>query len=163
MNGKKALEWWRGLCVDECTATPENGKLGDQRYLDDLMEVFPTVVSSNNIGLNAAPWNIENYNISASGSSVLLNNDPLLLYHFQGLEIFTPRLFDIYNATFPISRDVRRYIYQPYLRALSLSFQRLSIVIPGFAKGTSDFWRSPRTVLTYLKRTVIAKSNLVRI
>ena len=37
---KKSLKWWQEKCIDWCHDYPDNGRLGDQKYLDEWPKLF---------------------------------------------------------------------------------------------------------------------------
>ena len=60
-NGLTALRWWRDRCVEWCFSYLEDGKFGDQLYLNDWPERFPGVYVLQHPGGGLAPWNIQQY------------------------------------------------------------------------------------------------------
>jgi len=124
--GLEALNWWRESCIDWCYAKIEDGKYGDQKYLDYFHVKFKNVVTINNIGVGVAPWNIGNYNIEYNSEQVyiILKNAvhekySLIFYHYQGLK------FKEYNnkiiaeaSPIKIPPIGLKKIYIPYIKKL---------------------------------------------
>lgn len=106
-EGHQALAWWEERCLEFCPSTPTRGIYADQTYLDELQLKFPFVLSSEDRRLNAAPWNIAEW-----------NDEPIILYHFQGLRMFSLDRFDLYCGDYKLPDRVVQEIYWPYIRRL---------------------------------------------
>jgi len=119
-NGLACLQWWRERCIEWCYDRFENNLYADQKYLDQWPKQFPGVVVLQHKGANLAPWNLNNYLISLDKSRVLVDNQLLVFYHFQGFRSITNWLyrsgFRPYN-TKP-SKVTLEHIYLPYIYAL---------------------------------------------
>lgn len=98
-RGRKALIWWRNKCLAWCYNRAEDGKFGDQKYLDDWKERFKGVHILNNLGGGVAPWNMQQYTFNnengiicgheiASGKSFYL-----VFFHFHALFFVSPTYF----------------------------------------------------------------------
>ncbi len=92
-NSKKCLKWWRARCRDWCYARIENGRYGDQGYLNLMPQLFNGVCDITTKGVNIAPWNYSSYQFSLKNKSVYVDNDPLIFFHFSGLRIFNDNKF----------------------------------------------------------------------
>jgi hypothetical protein len=130
--GLDAIRWWGERCIESCSAEPSAAGYADQGYLDQFPALFPYGEASGHLGLDAAPWNIENYRVEgmaggANGATneVRLDGVPLLLYHFQSLRILNSWLVDLYAGDRRLSAAVREFIYAPYLDDLQTAYRRL--------------------------------------
>jgi hypothetical protein len=158
--GKAALARWRDLCVDLCPATPTDGAYADQKYLDRLMVEFPTGAASASVGLDAGPWNIGQYRVTRSGGGVLLNQAPLLLYHFQSFRVFAKDWLDLYFGEWKLPKDARDLVYAPYLDALKRAYGELRRVAPVEGLGMAPLPARARSWLSYGKRVMLGRANL---
>ena len=89
-NAIECLEWWRERCIEWCYFKYENGKLGDQKYLDDWIERFKGIHVLRHKGRGTAPWNIQRYSIRRVNDKVLIDEQELIFYHFHRLNILSP-------------------------------------------------------------------------
>ena len=115
------LGWWRNKCIEWCHDRIEDGRFADQKYLDDWPARFRHVVVLGHRGANLAPWNLNNYRLySPDGKTVMVDDEPLIFFHFHRLTRITPWLYDPDWTTYRVapSTVLRRNIYLPYLRTL---------------------------------------------
>lgn len=80
--GRGVLEWWQERCLEWCYARLEDGKFGDQKYLDDWPARFGGrvhVLRRKELALG--PWNARLYS-DAGGA------DPVF-FHFHGARLVT--------------------------------------------------------------------------
>src|SRR6478736_3362800 len=69
-RGLEALHWWRDRCLEWCFFRFEDGKMGDQKYLDDWPERFAGVHVLEHPGAGLAPWNVSQYALAEQGGGV---------------------------------------------------------------------------------------------
>lgn len=127
-NGMEALEWWRQCCKEWCYARLEDGKFGDQKYLDDWTTRFKGVYVPTHIGCGLAPWNIQQYDLSIEDGKLLSQDkitkrkEPVIFFHFHGLKKIYADVNKIdwflsdYNN---IDKKVKKLIYSGYLEYIS--------------------------------------------
>jgi len=119
--GLGVLEWWRKECINWCYNRHENGKFGDQKYLDDWPQRFKGVHILQNRGGGIAPWNSRHYKFYKNQNEVIFGvfesqNFIPVFFHFHELSILSDKEFDL--SGYKLSREVINYFYKPY--ALSL-------------------------------------------
>jgi hypothetical protein len=110
---------WRVQVIENCSVDLAKGFFGDQKYLDEWPELFPSLFIFKTLSYGLAPWNLDNLvKIERNSDFVKVNGSTLYFYHFHGLKYRT--LFWGFIAYIPardyrILSEVRKIIYQPYL------------------------------------------------
>lgn len=136
-SGKQTLQWWRDRCIEWCRSKPEDGKFGDQLYLNEWTVRFGNVAVLENIGAGVAPWNHEQYkfHIDSSGSA-FVNDRAIVFYHFHSLAFVTPDVIIPARVTcYPLTFEVLMYCYVPYINALTSGILKVRTVLPDFVFG----------------------------
>ena len=160
-RGLEALDWWRERCLEWCYYREEDGKLGDQKYLDDWPDRFAGVSVLQHVGRGLAPWNVSAYTLSERDGRVWVDDAPLVFYHYHSLKLFHPRARHMgrrrsthlhsaasgsffWTSNYPPSRLEERLVWDPYLAAVNRAFELVRTVEPNFADGfltSGDFAR----------------------
>jgi hypothetical protein len=127
-RGMKALTWWRDKCIEWCFDRFEDGKFGDQKYLDDWTTRFKGVHVLQHLGGGVAPWNVQQYEILKTDKGYLVtekstgNVNDLVFYHFHALRFLKNGAVDL--GTYRLSDDVID-IYKEYLINIERANQKL--------------------------------------
>lgn len=120
VEGMEVLDWWRNACIEWCFNRFEDGKFGDQKYLDDWLERFDTVHSLQHIGGGVAPWNVQNYKFEQDGDKVFVIENhskvELIFYHFHDLKFFQNNVVRLTNEVYVLPKSVISFIYNKYLK-----------------------------------------------
>lgn len=161
-DGMAVLNWWRERCLEWCYARHEDGKFGDQKYLDDWMTRFDCVHELKHLGGGVAPWNMTQYQYKKVGDEVLLSKDnveyPLVFFHFHALKIYDYK-YDL--GVYDLNEDIVNLIYKPYLLELEkidLKLKEIGLDFNWHAKKPFD--RSFRGHLSRLKRMIKRNLNI---
>ena len=119
-GGEPVRQWWEDRCVEWCYARFEDGKFGDQKYLDDWPYRFKSLVHVlRQQEWAQAPWNATRYPYSQA-----------VFFHFHGLRIAPGRRFDL-GPIYPLSQTTIENVYEPYLidlRAGIATLEKLGFV-----------------------------------
>jgi hypothetical protein len=119
-DGLACLRWWRERCLEWCYDRVDGTRFADQGYLDEFPRLFEGVVVLQHKGVNVAPWNIENYRLTNVGSTLYVDDVPLICYHFQGLKRIRSWLYapNVEAYGHRLDSTARRHLYAPYVLAL---------------------------------------------
>lgn len=118
-EGLACLRRWAGQCSDWCHDRVEEGRFADQRYLDDWPEAFRGVHVLGHVGVNLAPWNAGNYRLRRVRGRLWVDDSPLVMYHFHGLQFPEPGRYWPSSTVEGLGAEHIRWLYQPYVRGLA--------------------------------------------
>jgi|SRR5438270_11429136 len=123
---KRVLKWWQQRCIEWCYAREEDGKFGDQKYLDVWPSMFASEVHVlSQTSRAVAPWNVAH--LSRTSAHV----QPVF-YHFHSLKIISSSRVVLYFMYYIGRRN--RWIYDRYvesIRATAKELRRLGIPLIG--------------------------------
>ncbi|HET6279924.1 MAG TPA: hypothetical protein VFH73_03130, partial [Polyangia bacterium] len=138
--GMGALAWWRERCLEWCYQRTEDGKMGDQMYLDDWPTRFQGVVVLQNLGAGLAPWNFGQYRIGAEpGRTPTVNGGPIVFFHFHSLAV--PRrdvVLVTRHTSYPVTPEILNGCYVRYAEVLWTQGAAVKAVLPTFSFGMSE-------------------------
>lgn len=134
-NGLDILRHWAEQCIDWCYASPEMGKFGDQKYLDEFHEKWNNVHDIQHIGL-CAPWNIQRYSLFVTNDKIQValdgQQDDLICYHFHFLRNkVLGKYNELYLGPYYLSKQIREHVYSPYIEELMDFTRYVDEVMPG--------------------------------
>lgn len=134
-DGLACLKTWRDQCVEWCFAVVEDGKLGDQKYLDAWPAAYASFRSLTHIGAGVAPWNYPNYVVSESAGRLFVDSVPLVFYHFHQFQILEGGNFDYCSSNYSQDKAPPELIYGRYSDTIVATLADLQQLEPGFKFG----------------------------
>lgn len=154
-QGLACLYRWRDQCLEWCYDRLEDGRMGDQKYLDTWPQDYSRTRVLAHLGAGVAPWNYSNYiyRIDSEGK-IQVGNMPLIFYHFHQFQLIDDgsfyRLAPFYSEEGP-APDL---IYGPYELAMRSIVRRIQALRPDFSRGMKSHAQvhSRRWIQTYLPR-----------
>lgn len=161
-QGIICLEWWKDRCIEWCYNRYEDGKLGDQLYLNDWPTRFRNVCILENLGADVAPWNIDSY-IFRLYNNMIIGTDnsskkifPLIFYHFHGLNIYLNKCGGI--KAYPIT-VYEKHIYNIYLKALQKAYDKIRHIEKQWDYGCTEQLNIFRRLKQKISKHMINLSN----
>ena len=123
--GLSALRWWRDRCIEWCYARHEDGKFGDQKYLDDWTVRFPKVHVLRHLGGGLAAWNIQQYHVVKQDGRLFCTEKATgkffepVFYHFHYLRFYSDGTIELGRRQ--LDDEVVELFYKPYVPQLEKS------------------------------------------
>jgi hypothetical protein len=137
-NGMNVLNWWRESCNAWCYARFEDGKFGDQKYLDDWTTRFDGVHVLQHLGGGVAPWNIQQYKLEEKPFE-------LVFYHFHNFKFLNGGKIDL--GIYKLKKSNLKFLYTPYVKHLFSIMKHLEVFGESYDyNGTSKRiwnWKTP--------------------
>jgi len=122
IEGLRALRWWRERCLEWCYNKREDGKFGDQKYLDDWPSRFKGVYVSKNIGAGIAPWNVQQYEIIEENNCLKIikkstnEKGKIIFFHYHQMKFIDKNKLDL--GGYKLDKNVVNKIYNPLIMEL---------------------------------------------
>ncbi|MCW7490377.1 hypothetical protein [Leptospira meyeri] len=129
-DGLKVLHWWADRCLEWCFSRFEDGKFGDQKYLDNWTTEFNGVHVLKHLGGGVAPWNVQQYEFVSDNHEIILKEKrsnqlfSVIFYHFHDVKIVENRL-RFFSNFYTINEDIYSSIYNKYSEFLNKNFHQL--------------------------------------
>lgn len=137
--GLECLRWWKDRVIEWCYDRYEDGKLGDQLYLDDWTERFKKVFVLTHPGADVASWNTDRFKFKKEKDGKVTGfekatgkNFPLIFYHFHALKIYMASRGKI--KPYPVS-VYDRTVYRLYIPALQRAYDTIKAIDPTWSYG----------------------------
>jgi hypothetical protein len=151
-RGLEALHWWRDRCIEWCYARHEDGKFGDQKYLDDWPERFAGVHVLEHPGGGLAPWNVSRYRLEQRDGRIAVDGQELVFFHYHALRLFEPRPMPqlisrlsgslrsgqlLWTGDYPVSANEEQLIWAPYIRSFRHEWEWIRSLAPAVSGGVT--------------------------
>jgi len=131
--GLTCLQRWADQCREWCFNKYEDGKFGDQKYLDSWPDAYPgEVCEIENMGVGTAPWNLNQYSLTGNDKNIFLCSaavddglglvSRLVFYHYHEY-LHNKRL-----TNYKLRDEDRELIYAPYIAAVEAAKQRVDAI-----------------------------------
>lgn len=151
VNGKFCVEWvgfrrdeqglsclsrWSKQCIDWCYYRLEDGKMGDQKYLDEWPSRYSKCHIIMHPGAGIAPWNYAQYNFeSAINGDITVEDAPLIFYHFHQFQLLDNGKFDRLSNFYTSEKTEPSKIYEMYELELKQCLLNVRTIKPDFKAG----------------------------
>ena len=128
--GNACVLRWREQCLAWCKGVYEDGKFGDQMYLDEWPTLYGAKACVLDRGINAGSWNTRPRDLSEKNGRLYAGDTLLVCYHFHTLKMYFDARGEL--QAYPVTR-MRRYLDNPYLDALRKAIRDIHTIDPDFA------------------------------
>lgn len=129
-RGRNLLSVWRDQCLCCCKCLGDGKHWGDQKYLDQWLEIYDYVVETSHIGAGMAPWNINQYKLVTDSPKLRVRRkgitQNLIFYHFEGITYLSEDIANIraFN-TWGVDSNLVNKLYKHYLNRIKEKKQLL--------------------------------------
>jgi hypothetical protein len=140
-EGLDCLNAYKADCLEWCYDRLENGRFGDQKYLDAWPARYPALKVITHKGVNLAVWNVHGHVIRLKDNVVTVDSDPLVFYHFSGTQMLPGGGVQV--PTEPGGRRrstsvLLEHVIYPYQRRLEDERRLLEQRFPALAAAQSE-------------------------
>jgi hypothetical protein len=139
-EGLDCLNTYKAECTAWCYDRVEEGRFGDQKYLDTWPSRYPSLKIIEHKGFNLANWNIHNYMIRLKNDAIMIDDDPLVFFHFASTQMRPDGTAEII-VTHRGGRSkavLFERVVNPYKHELEEESRALQVRFPALRTGVSN-------------------------
>ena len=135
-DGMTVLKWWRNACIDWCFNKVEDGKFGDQKYLDCWTTKFKGVHELKHLGGGIAPWNVQQYNFSTKNGKIVGTEISsgktfeAVFFHYHSLKFFENDIVLLSDSAYDLYANVIDTFYKEYVKEIILQYKLVKKTTP---------------------------------
>lgn len=168
-DGNKVLEYWRSKCEEWCYNRMEEGKFGDQKYLDDWESRFENIVyNCRNIGCGVAPWNVQKYDVSVENEKLYVTERitkvkrPIVFFHYHALAEIGNRKWCL--SHYRLAEPEKKYLFRPYIKKIYIEEDKYpkGLIEKKYKTINLSLYRKIRIFLGYIKRYSQYKNKFIQ-
>ena len=139
-EGLDCLNTYKADCTAWCYDRVEDGRFGDQKYLDAWPGRYPSLKIIEHKGFNLANWNIHNYMIRLRNDVVMIDDDPLVFFHFASTQMRPDGTAEIIvSHRGGRSKSILfEHVVDPYKRELEAEGRSLQARFPALRTAVSN-------------------------
>lgn len=135
-EGMACLSRWREQCIEWCYYRLEEGRMGDQKYLDEWPARYPSCHILQHPGAGIAPWNYAQYAFGQnSAGGITVQGVPLIFYHFHQFQLLDNGSFDRLSTFYTSECPEPASVYEAYESRLKTVLSEVRAVVPDFSGG----------------------------
>lgn len=135
-EGMACLERWKDQCIEWCYYRLEDGRMGDQKYLDEWPERYRSCHIIEHTGAGVAPWNYSQYRFEENGGEkITVDGAPLIFYHFHQFQILDKDRFSRLSGFYTEECREPEAVYAIYEQAVGQAIKDIKKLRPGFDGG----------------------------
>ena len=135
-QGQACLSRWREQCIEWCYYRLEDGKMGDQKYLDEWPDRYSNCHILMHPGAGIAPWNYAQYQFgNDADGNITVQGVPLIFYHFHQFQCLENGQFDRLSSFYTSECAEPNAVYQVYEAALTQCLADVRRLVPDFTGG----------------------------
>jgi hypothetical protein len=135
-QGLACLSRWRDQCIEWCYYRLEDGRMGDQKYLDEWPSLYPACHIIMHPGAGIAPWNYSQYKFGHNATgNITVDDATLMFYHFHQFQLIENGTFDRLSTFYTSECGEPTSVYEIYERDLSKHLEQVLALQPGFKAG----------------------------
>ena len=155
-DGHKCLRWWRDECLKWCYSRVEDGKYGDQKYLDYFAEKFTHVCETENRGVGVAYWNMNSCMFKDGLTYYKDKFWPTVFFHYSGINVLVNDGVMTMRHTMYLTDTIRKTFVEPYAELLKEVYEKyLNTPIHEIVITPLNKWNySAKTITHYINKVL---------